>query len=507
VGDIRVHIDTLEYTRDGLRTKEPLNLQVGTHNRVVLVRPERARPSSAGMGGFAVDSCFPTPSALAVFLSISLGDALVDLFNAIFGGEKQPDNRVFQLYGHADITGDEAGNKTLSEKRAEAMRALLVRDVDAFIALGEDEQWDLSEQQVMLRTLQCDPGPIDGEQGDLTEAATRDFQADYVAGVFHSPSGVPLLQPNLAVDGDLGPDTYKALLEALVLGCSPGIPPEQLHPTHPTAGCTEYNRISEESNSANRRVTLVVHEQLPVHHDAAPCTVGDHSACPYDDRHLSGCLWYREHIRDPLPAEFTHHHYDLRWLPLKNGGVLLSALTTLEDGDEVTFQVFRTGDVSGPEDVHEDNLGRALTERMQGIVRSGVAQLVWLPEEDEHFDLFEPDDWYVPVEFATVARSPQASWNAGPTLRPPVFRVDGGGATALSHPPGQDPHRIRLESEDGQALDTPMHAIAVDVYGRVLDIPLAAGRSTITTHMREISTPVMQFEVRGASSIQEEQDQ
>ncbi len=502
--DIQVHIDTLEYTREGLKTREPINLQVGSHNRVVLIRPDRARPSSAGMGGFAENSCFPTPSALAVFLSISLSDALVDLFNGFFGKEEKPDTRVFQLYGHADATGDEAANKALSERRAEAMRAILTRDVDAFVALGEQERWGYAEQQVMLRALQCDPGPIDGEPGDLTENATRDFQSDYIAGIFHAHTELTQRNPALDVDGDLGPDTYKALLEALVMGCSPGIPVEQLHPSHPAVGCSEYNLISEESTSANRRVTLVIHDQLPVHHDAAPCTDGDHSACPFDGRDRSGCLWYREHVRDPVQEEFAHHHYDLRWLPLPNGGVLLSALTTLQDGDDVTFQAFRTGDVRGPEDVHEDNLDRPLSEPLAGLVRSGVAQVVWMPPEGEdEFDPFNIDDWYVPVDFEAAGANPAAIWQSGPTLRPPVFRVDGGGATALSKPPGQDPHRIRVESEDGSALETTLEAVGIDTYGRMISVPLSAGRSKLTPSLRSSTSSVIEFELRGARSIRE----
>lgn len=509
VADIRVHIDTLEYTRDGLKSTEPIPLQVGEHNRVVLVRPERSRPSSAGMGGFAVDSSFPTPASLAVFLSLSLGDALVELFNGLFGKDGQPDTRVFQLYGHADRTGDEAGNKALAEDRAEALRAILVRDIDAFVALGEREAWGLTEQQVMLRTLKCDPGPIDGEPGAMTELATTDFQTDYVAGVFHRHTDLEPRDPGLVIDGDLGAATNTALLEALVMGCSPGISPDALHPTHPSVGCSEYNRISEDVPALNRRVTLLVHDQLPPYHEAAPCRQQDHGACPFDDRDRSGCLWYREHVQDPVEAEFVHHHYDLRWLPLSNGGVLLSALTTLQDDDEVSFEVFRTGDVSGPEDVREENIDATLSGPLTGIVRKGVAQVVWMPAEggedqEKPFDPFDIDDWYVPVDFEAAVADPGSVWRAGPTLRPPVFEVRGGGASTLSKPPGQDPHRIRVESGDGAPLDDTLHAVGIDIYGRLLDVPLQDGRSTSERSMRDEAFPVIQFEVRGAHGVEEE---
>jgi hypothetical protein len=37
---IRVHADTLEYTSAGLRTPEALALEVGTHNRIILLAGE-----------------------------------------------------------------------------------------------------------------------------------------------------------------------------------------------------------------------------------------------------------------------------------------------------------------------------------------------------------------------------------------------------------------------------------------------------------------------------------
>ena len=505
---INVHIYTLKFTRDGLDTKEPIELTVGEHNQIELVRPTRLMPSAAGMGGFEVDSCFPMPGALSVFLGLALGDALVDLFDAIFRRAEEPTTRIFQIYGHADPSGDDGNNKTLSEKRAEAIRAILVRDIDAFVALGEAEGWGLREQQVMLRVLQCDPGPIDGLAEELTQAAVEDFQSDYTAGVFHRHTDLQPRNPGLAVDGDLGPQTFKALLEALVLVCSPGIPPEQIHPTHPAVGCAAFNRISDASPAMNRRVTLAVHDALPPHHDTAPCVEGNHSACPFDDRDLSGCLWYREHVQDPLETEFQHQHYDLRWLPLKNGGILLSALTTLQEEDEVVFRVFRAGELVGPEDIHHGNLAEPISEAMRGLVRCGVAQVVWMPEVEEGgFDPLNSDDWYDPVDFETAVSDPLGVWKRGPRLRPPVFEIRGGGATALSKPPGQEPHRIRVEDEQGAAIDTGRPAVGTDVYGRMVHVPLEAGRSTVGRAVRGTLAPVIAFDVPGTRSINEEGEQ
>lgn len=296
--DIRVHIDTLEYTREGLGTRDRISLEVGQHNRIVLVRPQRVHSTAGFANVFAPGSVFPGPPVLATFLSAKAAGAMGDIFSHLFGGEPAKTFGVFQVYGHADAAGDEAANKALSEQRAELFRAFLLGDVDGFASLVEGESWGLAEQQAMLRVLQCDPGAIDGEPGALTEAAIHDFQADYVHGFFHRETELEPRNSSLAVDGDLGPQTEAALLEALVVACSPHITEDRLHPTHPTAGCATFNRVSEEKASLNRRVTLVLHEALPEHHDRAPCVVGDAAACPYDARSLSGCLWFREHVED-----------------------------------------------------------------------------------------------------------------------------------------------------------------------------------------------------------------
>ena len=263
VVDIQVHIDTLESTREGLKTREPINLQVGSHNRVVLVRPDRRPPLAVNPGTFQHDSCFPNPGVLSVCMIAAAQNAV----NLVLGLSP---TSIFQIFGHAEPAGDEAHNKELSDKRAAAFRACLVGDFEALQALGDAEGWGTTEAQVMLRTLKCDPGPIDGKAEKLTGHAARLFQYEYLSGVFHRH--LPDVSPAEEVDpnGELDDATRRALVESYVLATSPHLAQEQLHPSHPVAGCSEYNLRDPEDPSSNRRVTLLVHPSLPPHHSAAP---------------------------------------------------------------------------------------------------------------------------------------------------------------------------------------------------------------------------------------------
>ncbi len=115
---IIVDQDSLEYTpRDGLKTREPIPLTVGAHNRIVIRRPPRKQSASA-YAAFRHDSAFPHGSALAVLLGLSFG--------AFFAGRREGSSeRRAQIYGHAEPSGDEDHNKALSERRAKAFAALL----------------------------------------------------------------------------------------------------------------------------------------------------------------------------------------------------------------------------------------------------------------------------------------------------------------------------------------------------------------------------------------------
>ncbi len=478
---LTIHADELEYTPEGLRTLTSLPLEVGAFNQLVLIRPTPVRAVPVGRGGFTSDSAFPTPAALFGLLNPSL--------QSLLDPEGEP---IYQLYGHAQADGSEAHNKALSERRARAMQAMLVGDVDDVDAIAEHESWGLLEHQVMLRMLRCDPGPIDGEAGPLTSVGVRNFQEDYLDGVFHRHAEQPPRDPALVPDGDLGPKTAAALVDAYVHACSPFVDPGQLHPTHPAVGCSEFNPLPGEEplSAANRRVSLVVHSNLPDFHDRAPCTEGDHGACPVDHE-PQRCLWYRSHV-DDQSLEHPHLHVDLRWLPLPDGRVLLTAVTSLADGDEVEFRVFRSGPVEGPQDVREDNLREPLSDVIPGTVTMGIAQAIWTPEEG--LDPFDFDEWYVPLDYEAVVRDPVMGWSQGDGVCPPLFTVRGGGATALSEPPGQDLHRIRFVFEDGADAREGKAAWGIDNYGRTVHVDLDGRRAHTDVRATQEEVRVMHLE-------------
>ena len=117
------------------------------------------------------------------------------------------DNKVQDLFpplsvfGHADPVGNDDNNKKLSGRRATAIYAMLVRDVDLWEKLftnplGNDK-WGTRAVQTMLSTVQ-DAIAIDGEVGDETRGAIRKFQT----------------AQGLSVDGAAGPNTRKALYRA-----------------------------------------------------------------------------------------------------------------------------------------------------------------------------------------------------------------------------------------------------------------------------------------------------
>lgn len=135
---------------------------------------------------FDFDSSFIKPEAADEFVQ------LLEL-------RKQHEGSPLSLFGHADPTGKDDYNKTLSGRRALAVHALLVRDLARWEALYSKsfggDAWGVRSIQHMLTALNFEPGIVDGKMGPKTRQAVREFQA----------------HEELAVDGEPGPQTRKAL--------------------------------------------------------------------------------------------------------------------------------------------------------------------------------------------------------------------------------------------------------------------------------------------------------
>jgi peptidoglycan hydrolase-like protein with peptidoglycan-binding domain/outer membrane protein OmpA-like peptidoglycan-associated protein len=144
---------------------------------------------------FAFDSSFVSPTFKGeVSTLVGLVEALKDCPATIFG--------------HCDPAGSDALNKTLGDRRAIAIYALLTRQPPLWEYLYANSQvgdtWDLRMTQTILANLP-DPsgapyyaGAADGARSPATKDAVTRFQGDN----------------GLATDGDPGPATRKVLLGA-----------------------------------------------------------------------------------------------------------------------------------------------------------------------------------------------------------------------------------------------------------------------------------------------------
>ncbi len=270
------------------------------------------------------------------------------------------------------------------------------------------------------------PRPIDDALGDRTESALAAFQERYNRGVYHhrhreSPA------VSLEVDGRLSPDSKQALFEAFAFAHGAALTPTDVHPSHPAHGCSEYNALDPAISGAhNRRLTVIAHPSLPRHHDNAPCTAGDEQACAVvDDRPLR-CLYYREHVaeRSEAPVVFV----DPRWMWLGEDRYLLSALTNIDGDASVEFEVYDADErVRGRVDVSGPWLQAPRSEVLEGIVRRGVAQLVWRSGQTPSAEDGRPDFDAFPVfrvrDPATEAFT-FAPWPEVQTLRVLVGSID-----------------------------------------------------------------------------------
>lgn len=450
---LEVHLDTLEYTREGLRTRTPIDLTVSGHNHVNLLRPKLARVPLTAQHGFALDRAFPLPATLALLWSYRPPDSPLPAFEVPPGPKG-----TLQVFGHADATGDEAHNKTLSERRAAVIVALLQSDVDAMLSLAADDGWTPWEYQVLLRVLRSDPGPTDGDPGPLTDLGLAHFTQRYASGFFHR-STQPRI-PDLDARAFDAP-TVEALLDAFVSAHAPDLNGSTLHALRPTVGCSEFNPLSSDGGSQNRRVSLLTTLDDP-HPENAPCTEGDPGACAVVGEGQYTCMWYREHV-DAEPTQAAAF-YDPRWLERPDGSYVLSVLTNLPDDAPVVFDVFGN-DQPLPRTSPFEDLLTHWSDPLTTTSVGGVATTTWTPPADV---IPGADDSPVPV-FRTSTSSQDAhvwaTWSdiVGVQLLDDAGRCFADSPITLETPSGAHPLTtdangiawVRERSEDALSVTLP----------------------------------------------------
>jgi outer membrane protein OmpA-like peptidoglycan-associated protein len=93
-----------------------------------------------------------------------------------------PKGHKLAVFGHADPTGDEAYNKTLSGRRAKAIYALLTRQPELWDELHQGafrgDRWGVESLYACLERLGYEPGPAQAKVTPKFHAAVRAFQKE-----------------------------------------------------------------------------------------------------------------------------------------------------------------------------------------------------------------------------------------------------------------------------------------------------------------------------------------
>jgi outer membrane protein OmpA-like peptidoglycan-associated protein len=125
------------------------------------------------------------------------------------------------IAGHTDTEASAAFNRPLSRERAELTFTLLVGKRDRFAALAQARHKVADYKQILSwcsvaypEVFACDPGSIDDDATSAV-AAVRDFQAQYNVGKANLDAED---QPDLLVDGVVGPATWRAIFDVYEKG-------------------------------------------------------------------------------------------------------------------------------------------------------------------------------------------------------------------------------------------------------------------------------------------------
>ncbi len=198
------------------------------------------------------------------------------------------DGRQAMIFGHTDLSGPEALNKALSERRAKAIHALFTHDAGAWEELYSGsadgphwkEKWDLEEAQHMLNALGVtdDAGSAlveDGVRGPSTKQAMRRFQA-------RSYPDCPAEQAPLAPSDNLGVAGRKELFLAYAKRVSRAPADAARFPTIGAArfmGCGEFNPLSLTARDPESRRTVVFLFDPAAAPQGLPCALGSLAPC------------------------------------------------------------------------------------------------------------------------------------------------------------------------------------------------------------------------------------
>jgi outer membrane protein OmpA-like peptidoglycan-associated protein len=417
-------------------------------------RPPDPRPAAdrrpETVAAFAFDSAFPAPAVHAALLRVQAKAA------------ELPDTRLL-VFGHTDKVGSDAYNVALSERRAQAVLALLLDDRDMFEAVSVAEKWDTRVHQSMLRGIGCNPGSIDGEVGAMTRAATTSFQREYNLGVYHELAAVERERPTLPEDGSLSPGTRAAIRDAYV-AVAPHLRREQFADP-PFDGCGKSHHISDRDDD-NRRAVVAF---LPADTDLSQS---------------SPCERYDELVGETPEDRRAPHFSDHQWLLEESGALHLSAATVVPDGTAAQIRVVRCegrlpvplpDSSSGGE---QPTLGPLLAE-LPAEIRGGICSSRWTSPDP---GILDPETWVVehdvPVEIMEAAdheAPPEGDPGSGSALlaadglHPPLFVARAGDKWGISPPPGQRVNRLRFTDDEDRT------GIGVSGDGVVVPFGVAGG--------------------------------
>jgi outer membrane protein OmpA-like peptidoglycan-associated protein len=241
---------------------------------------------------FHFDSAVMMPDYGDCTASVDAADAnhisgLAVLRACYLHAERMPSNQIL-IAGHTDRSGSDSYNLELSRKRANNVKHLL---------LGEREEWrNLCDAQHKTEDIQqiliwvhaqfgwpCDPGPKNNVMNPQTITAIRHFQETYNDN----------FDPDIAVDGDVGPETWGAFFDVYMMGLrlllvtdDAGLAERRgrirfLDSGGPTVGCGENHPITENTpqnyrSQIDRRVEILFFDppqtpEFPCHPSATSC--------------------------------------------------------------------------------------------------------------------------------------------------------------------------------------------------------------------------------------------